>query len=67
MTSGARLQVKIWKTGQLSRHYIAEMLLNVTLNHNQPTNQQILIEDLMRNEFLKGFSTKTRRVEIVEY
>ena len=25
------------ETGQLSRHYIAEILLNVTLNHNQPT------------------------------
>ena len=25
------------ETGQLSRHYIAEISLNVTLNHNQPT------------------------------
>ena len=24
---------------QLSRHYIAEILPNVTLNHNQPINQ----------------------------
>ena len=23
----------------MSRHYIAEISLNVTLNHNQPTNQ----------------------------
>ena len=27
------------ETRQLSRHYIAEILLNVALNHNQPTNQ----------------------------
>ena len=27
------------ETGQLSRHYIAEISLNVTLNHNQPTIQ----------------------------
>ena len=39
MALGARQQVKIWKTGQLSRHYIAEISLNMTLNHNQPTNQ----------------------------
>ena len=32
-------QQVIWETGQLSRHYIAEISLNVTLNHNQPTNQ----------------------------
>ena len=37
MALGARQQVKIWKTGQLSRHYIAEISLNVTLNYNQPT------------------------------
>ena len=37
MALGARQQVKILKTGQLSRHYIAEISLNVTLNHNQPT------------------------------
>ena len=30
---------KIWKTGQLSCHYIAEITLNETLNHNIPTNQ----------------------------
>ena len=29
------------ETGQLSRHYIAEISLNVTLNHNQPTNSCI--------------------------
>ena len=40
MVLGARQQVKIWKTGQLSRHYIAEISLNVTLNNNQPTNQK---------------------------
>ena len=28
-----------YQDGQLSRHYIAEISLNVTLNHNQPTNQ----------------------------
>ena len=39
MALGARQQVKIWKTRQLSRHYIAEISLNVTLNDNQPTNQ----------------------------
>ena len=39
MAYGARQQVEIWKTGQLSRHYIAEISLNVTLNPNQPTNQ----------------------------
>ena len=27
------------ETGQLSRRYIAEILLNVTLNHSQPTNK----------------------------
>ena len=27
------------ETRQLSRHYITEISLNVTLNHNQPTNQ----------------------------
>ena len=27
------------ETGLLSRHYIAEISLNVTLNNNQPTNQ----------------------------
>ena len=27
------------ETGYLPRHYIAEIPLNVTLNHNQPTNQ----------------------------
>ena len=35
MALGAQQQVKIWKTGQLSCHYIAEISLNVTLNHNQ--------------------------------
>ena len=39
MALGARQQVKIWKTGQPSSHYIAEISLNVRLNHNQPTNQ----------------------------
>ena len=39
MALGARQQVKIWKLDKLSRHYIAEISLNVTLNHNQPTNQ----------------------------
>ena len=39
MALGDRQQVKIWKTGQLSCHYIAEILLNVMLNHNKPTNQ----------------------------
>ena len=28
------------KFGQLSRHYFAEISLNVTWNHNQPTNNQ---------------------------
>ena len=42
MALGARQQVKIWNPGQLSRHYIAEVSLNVTLNHNQPTNQPLL-------------------------
>ena len=37
MALGARQQVKIWKTGQLSHHFKAEILQNVTLNHNQPT------------------------------
>ena len=37
MALGAQ-QVKIWKIGQQSRHYIAEILLNVKFNHNQPTN-----------------------------
>ena len=32
-------QVKIWKTGQLFRHDIAEISLSVTLNHNQRTNK----------------------------
>ena len=27
------------ETGHLSSHYIAEILLNMTLSHNQPTNQ----------------------------
>ena len=27
------------ENGQLSRHCIAEISLNMTLNHNQPTNQ----------------------------
>ena len=36
-----RQQVKIWKTGQLYRHYIAEISLNLTLNHNQPTNSLV--------------------------
>ena len=35
MALGARQQVKISKSGQLSRHYIAEISLNVTLNHNK--------------------------------
>ena len=35
-TAGQNLE-----TGQLSRHYIAKISLNVTLNHNQPTNQQV--------------------------
>ena len=30
-----------WETGQLSRHYIAEISLSTTLNHNQPTNQEL--------------------------
>ena len=34
MVLGAQQKVKI---GKLSRHYIAEIALNVTLNHNQPT------------------------------
>ena len=38
MALGAQQQkVKIWKTGQLSRHYIVEISLNETLNHNQTT------------------------------
>ena len=36
MALGARQQVKNLETGQLSRHYIAEISLNVTLNRNQP-------------------------------
>ena len=40
MALGARQQVKIWTTGQLSRHYIAEISLNVTLKQ-QPTNQKV--------------------------
>ena len=38
MALDARQQVKILKTGQLSRHYIAEISLNVTWHHKQPTN-----------------------------
>ena len=30
-----------FETGQLSRHYLAEISLNVTLNHNQPTKLHI--------------------------
>ena len=39
MALDARQQVKIWKTRQLYRHYIAEIVLNVTLKP-QPTNQR---------------------------
>ena len=49
MALGARQQVKIWKTGQLSRHYIAEISLNVTLNHNQPTNHMMTPSRLTYN------------------
>ena len=38
MAMGARQQVKILETGQLSCHCIAEISLNVMLNQNQPTN-----------------------------
>ena len=37
------------ESGHLSRHYIAEISLNVTLNHNQPTNQS---EDMRQFKFL---------------
>ena len=45
MALGAQQQVKICKTGQLSRHYMAEISLNVTLNHNQPTNQPMWMKE----------------------
>ena len=32
------------ETGHLSRHYIAEISLNVTLNHNQQQQQRILFK-----------------------
>ena len=31
-------------TGHLSRHYISEISLNVTLNHNQQQQQQLLFK-----------------------
>ena len=40
MVLGVRQQVKIWKL-DMSRHYTVEISLNVTLNHNQPTNQPL--------------------------
>ena len=51
MALGARQQVKIWKTWQLSRHYIAEISLNVTLNHiyNQATNQPLSLRNIRLN------------------
>ena len=41
---GARQQEGLnLKTGHLSRHYIAEISLNATLNHNKPKNQKNLV------------------------
>ena len=34
------------ETGQLSRHDIAEILLNVMLNHNKPNQNQNLIHNM---------------------
>ena len=39
--------------GQLSCYYIAETSLNVTLNHNQPTNQ-LRKRILLENNFLRS-------------
>ena len=53
----ARQQVKIWKTGQLSHHYIAEISLNVTLKHNQPTNLNIFREGRLK-QFIDKLAKK---------
>ena len=50
MALGARQQVKNnLETGHLSRHYIAEISLNVTLNHNQPN--QLVVQHHIQQYF----------------
>ena len=45
------------ETGHLSRHYIAEILLNVTLNHNQQQQHRHCDLDIKDMTFGKGHDT----------
>ena len=64
MALAAQQQVKIWKTGQLSRHYIAEISLNVTLIKPQSTNNNNLINKKLTNQPLNIFYKQTEDILI---
>ena len=68
MALGVRQQVKIWKTGHLPRHYIAEISLNVTLNHNQLTNPMYkYILTLFIIFLLCSFISQNRMVKAISF
>ena len=58
-TAGQNLE-----TGHLSRHYLAEISLNVTLNHNQQQQQQLFVT-LLIPSYSVGRCNKDPRVQLV--